>query len=142
MTSNSAALSTPDNNSSTRNMVVCSSSVSPHCLHHDRMIHDLEGQIGNTCLERTPTHLDPVSQNFQPDTSNHKFQTIPSVKIDHSISDTLKLSGYWVPHHRFPRRQHRDEMERSAGQADGAGRVAVVNRAGDRHSDAAKSHPR
>ena len=34
-------------------------------------------------------------QNYQPDTSNHKYQTLPSVKIDHNLSDTTRLSGYW-----------------------------------------------
>lgn len=34
-------------------------------------------------------------QNWLPDVPNHKYQSLPSVKIDHSINDTTKLSGYW-----------------------------------------------
>src|SRR5262245_50925369 len=33
--------------------------------------------------------------NWDPRTSNPKFQTIPSVKIDHLFSPKTKLSGYW-----------------------------------------------
>jgi hypothetical protein len=34
-------------------------------------------------------------QNWLPNAPNHKYQTLPSLKIDHSINDTTKLSGYW-----------------------------------------------
>ncbi len=36
-----------------------------------------------------------VINNWQPDTENHRYQSIPSIKIDHSFSDAMKLSGYW-----------------------------------------------
>lgn len=37
--------------------------------------------------------------NFQVDVGNHKYQSIPSIKIDHSFSNTTKLSGYWSVQH-------------------------------------------
>ncbi len=36
-----------------------------------------------------------VLLNWQPNTANYRFQSIPSVKIDHNFTDYTKLSGYW-----------------------------------------------
>ncbi|HKX29893.1 MAG TPA: TonB-dependent receptor [Blastocatellia bacterium] len=36
-----------------------------------------------------------VVQNWDPRTDNGRFQSIPSLKIDHSFNDRTKLSGYW-----------------------------------------------
>jgi hypothetical protein len=41
-----------------------------------------------------PTTSDLV-QNYRASVPNHKYQSIPSIKVDHSFSDTAKLSGYW-----------------------------------------------
>ena len=41
-----------------------------------------------------PTSL-ALTNNYVPAYSNTRVSTIPSVKIDHSISSRLKLSGYW-----------------------------------------------
>jgi hypothetical protein len=34
-------------------------------------------------------------QNWLPDLASFKYQTIPTVKIDHNFSDMTRLSGYW-----------------------------------------------
>jgi Carboxypeptidase regulatory-like domain/TonB dependent receptor len=36
-----------------------------------------------------------VVNNWDPRTSNGRFQSIPSLKIDHNFNDRSKLSGYW-----------------------------------------------
>ncbi len=36
-----------------------------------------------------------LQNNWDPRIPNQKFQSIPSVKIDHSFSDRSKISGYW-----------------------------------------------
>jgi len=33
--------------------------------------------------------------NWLPNTANHHFQDIPSIKGDHNFNDKIKLSGYW-----------------------------------------------
>jgi len=42
----------------------------------------------------TPSNSN-LTQNWLPDVPNHKYQSLPSVKIDHSFNDTTRLSGYW-----------------------------------------------
>ncbi len=50
-------------------------------------------------------NLSGAVNNFNPVYSNLKVSPIPSIKIDHSLSDKIKLSGYWgrtatsVPNH-------------------------------------------
>ncbi len=36
-----------------------------------------------------------VLLNWQPNTANYRFQSIPATKIDHNFNDNTKLSGYW-----------------------------------------------
>jgi carboxypeptidase family protein len=36
-----------------------------------------------------------LQNNWDPNIPNQRFQSIPSLKIDHSFSDKSKLSGYW-----------------------------------------------
>ena len=42
----------------------------------------------------TPDNGELVN-NWDPKIPNNRFQSIPSVKIDHSFSDETKISGYW-----------------------------------------------
>src|ERR1700686_4094077 len=42
-----------------------------------------------------PTNSD-LTNNYLPSYSNQRVSQIPSVKIDHSLSGQLKLSGYWA----------------------------------------------
>ena len=41
-----------------------------------------------------PTNSQLIN-NYVPSYSNSRVSSIPSVKVDHSLSSTLKLSGYW-----------------------------------------------
>jgi len=41
-----------------------------------------------------PDNGEPLN-NWDPRIPNQKFQSLPSVKIDHSFNDNSKLSGYW-----------------------------------------------
>ncbi len=42
----------------------------------------------------SPDNGEPLN-NWDPRIPNRRFQSIPSVKIDHNFSDRSKLSGYW-----------------------------------------------
>jgi hypothetical protein len=42
-----------------------------------------------------PTDPNARTQNFTPSFENPEIKGIPSVKIDHSLSPSIKLSGYW-----------------------------------------------
>ena len=37
-----------------------------------------------------------LTSNWDPSIDNFRYQSIPSIKIDHSFSDDTKLSGYWA----------------------------------------------